>query len=112
MKRWVLAIAAVVLFVIVPLAAATSSQVFGPILSTSSAAPPLEVGKTYGFGVSGSDVTGKVLAEPRGNWLQVEVREGDKVHPVWINLLLVSFILPDPPEVKVGVACQAPALAY
>jgi hypothetical protein len=111
-KRWIAAIAAVVLFVLVPLFVVASGLVSTSPQATSPFAPPLEVGKTYAFGVSGSDLTGKVLAEPRGNWLQVEVRDSGEAQVVWINLLQVSHVLPDPPAIKGGVCCQAPALAY
>jgi hypothetical protein len=112
MKRWVLAIAAVVLFVIVPLAAATSSQTFGLLFTGSSATPPIEVGKLYGFGVNGTDLTGIVVAEPRGNWLKIEIKDNDKAQTVWINLLQVTYVLPDPPADKarpVALPCPPPA---
>ena len=99
MQRWIVVSAAGVLVIIVPLLVAASRGAYAPTRpqATSSFTPPLEVGKTYGFGVSGSDLTGKVLAEPRGNWAQVEVEDSGKVQAVWPNLLQVSYILPDPP---------------
>jgi hypothetical protein len=60
----------------------------------ASAEPPesilpaglLRVGKTLVFGIEGSDVEAKVVGLPRGGWLKVQVREGDKAVVVWINL--------------------------
>jgi hypothetical protein len=113
MKRWIVATAAGVLVILVPLLVAASRSAYAPASpqAMSPFTPPLEVGKTYGFGVSGSDLTGKVLAEPRGNWLQVEVQDSGKVQAVWLNLLQVSYILPDPPAEKRGVCCQGDGTA-
>jgi hypothetical protein len=104
------------LLVLVPLlvAASRSTSPPAPPQAASTFTPPinLEVGKTYGFGVNGSDLTAKVLAEPRGNWLKVEVESGGKRQAVWLNLLQVSYILPDPPADKGRNGCgccQAPA---
>jgi hypothetical protein len=112
MKRWIVATAAGVLVILVPLLVAASRSAYAPAQATSPFTPPLEVGKTYGFGVSGSDLTGKVLAEPRGNWVQVEVQDRGKVQAVWLNLLQVSFILPDPPAEKGCVCCQGDGISY
>ena len=103
MKRWMIATAAGVLVLLVTLLVAASRSADAPPQATSPFTPPLEVGKTYGFGVSsGSDLTGKVLAEPRGNWVKVEVQDSGKAQAVWLNLLQVSYILPDPPAEKGG----------
>jgi hypothetical protein len=114
MKRWIVATAAGVLVVLVPLllAASRSAYVPAPPQAMSPFAPPLEVGKTYGFGVSGSDLTGKVLAEPRGNWVNVEVQDSGKVQAVWLNLLQVSYILADPPAEKGCGRCQGDGISY
>jgi hypothetical protein len=72
------------------------------------ASPPVEVGKVYGFGVGGADLAGRVLREPRGNWLEVEVRGGDGVRTVWLNLLQVSYVEPDPPARDGPPCCVAP----
>ena len=102
MKRSIVAIAAAVLVMLVPLLVAASRSAYAPAppQATSPFTPPVEGGKTYGFGVNGSDLTGKVLAEPCGNWVKVEVQESGKVQAVWLNLLQVSYILPDPPAEK------------
>ena len=99
MKRWIIATAAGVLVLLVPLLVAASRSAYAPAppQATSPFTPPLEVGKTYGFGVNGSDLIGKVVAEPRGNWVQVEVEDSGKIRTFWLNLLQVSYILPDPP---------------
>ena len=115
MKRWIVATAAGVLVVVlVPLLVAASRSAYapGPPQSTSPFTPPLEVGKTYGFGVSGSDLTGKVLAEPSGNWVKVEVQDSGKVQAVWLNLLQVAYILPDPPAEKGCGRCQHDGSSY
>src|SRR5580700_2505114 len=93
MKRWNVALAAVLVAVLVAASRGLFAQAATPL-------PPIEVGKIYGFGVSGSDLAGKVLEEPCGPWLKVEVRDGDKVHSVWLNLLQVSYVQPDPPAKK------------
>ena len=102
MKRWMIATAVVVLAMLVPLlvAASRSADAPAPPQPTSPLTPPVEVGKTYGFGVNGMDLTGKVLAEPCGNWVKVEIEERGKVKAVWLNLLQVSYIMPEPPAVK------------
>ena len=102
MKRWIGSTAAgvLVMLVLVLVAASRSTDAPAPPQATSPLTPPVEVGKTYGFGLSGSDLTGKVLAEPCGNWVKVEVQESGKVQAVWLNLLQVSYILPDPPAEK------------
>ena len=102
MKRWIVATAAGVLVMLVPVLVAVSRSTYAPAppQATSPFTPPLEVGKTYGFGQSGSELTGKVLAEPCGNWVKVEVQDSGKVQAVWLNLLQVSYILPDPPAEK------------
>ena len=100
MIRWMIATAAGVLVMLVPLLVAASCSAYAPPQATSPFTPPVEVGKTYGFGVNESDLTGKVLAEPCGNWVQVEVQNSGKVQAVWLNLLQVSYILPDPPAEK------------
>ena len=99
MKRWIVATAAGVLVMLVPLLVAASRSAYAPApaQATSPFTPPLEVGKTYGFGVNGSDLIGKVVAEPRGNWVQVEVEDSGKIRTFWLNLLQVSYIVPDPP---------------
>jgi hypothetical protein len=102
MKRWMVAAGVLVL---VPVLVAASRSAFAPAQATSPTSP-VEVGKTYGFGLSGSDLTGKVLAEPCGNWVKVEVQDSGKVQPIWLNLLQVSYILPDPPAEKRGARCQ------
>ena len=102
MKRWIIATAAGVLVLLVPLLVAASRSAYAPApaQATSPFTPPLEVGKTYGFGVNGSDLIGKVVAEPRGNWVQVEVEDSAKIRTFWLNLLQVSYILPEPPAAK------------
>jgi hypothetical protein len=102
MKRWIVATAAVVLVMLVPLLVAASRSAYAPAppRATSPFTPPIEVGKTYSFGVNGSDLSGKVLAEPCGNWVKVEVQERGKVQAAWLNLLQVSYILPAPPAEK------------
>ena len=102
MKRWMIATAAGVLVMLVPLlvAASRSADAPAPPQATSPFTPPVEVGKTYGFGVDGSDLTGKVLGEPRDNWVKVKVQNSGKAQAVWLNLLQVSYILPDPPAEK------------
>jgi hypothetical protein len=97
-----------VLVMLVPLLVAASRMAYAPAppQATSPFTPPVEVGKTYGFGVSGSDLAGKVLAEPCGNWVKVEVQDSGEVQVVWLNLLQVSYILPDPPAEKRGGRCQ------
>ena len=111
MKRWIIATAAGVLVLLVPLLVAASRSAYAPAppQATSPFTPPLEVGKTYGFGVNGSDLIGKVVAEPRGNWVQVEVEDSGKIRTFWLNLLQVSYILPDPPAAlgsgRRGAAC-------
>jgi hypothetical protein len=114
MKRWIVASAAGVLVVLVPplVAASRSPYAPAPPQATTPFTPPLEVGKTYGFGVNASDLTGKVLAEPRGNWVQIEVQDSGKVQGVWLNLLQVSYILPDPPAEKRCVCCQGDGTSY
>ena len=94
MKRWIVATAAGVLVILVPLLVAAARIAYAPFT------PPVEVGKTYGFGVSGSDLTGKVLGEPRDNWVKVKVQNSGKAQAVWLNLLQVSYILPEPPAAK------------
>jgi hypothetical protein len=102
MKRWIGSTAAgvLVMLVLVLVAASRSTDAPAPPQATSPFTPPVEVGKTYGFGVNGSDLTGKVLVEPCGNWVKVEVQESGKAQAVWLNLLQVSYILPDPPAEK------------
>jgi hypothetical protein len=99
MKRWIVVIAAGLLILLVALLLVMSPRGFAsvPAQGTSPFTPPLEVGKTYRFGVNGSDLIGKVVAEPRGNWVQVEVEDSGKIRTFWLNLLQVSYILPDPP---------------
>jgi hypothetical protein len=106
MKRWMVATAAGMLVMLMPLLVAASRSAYAPAQATSPFTPPIEVGKTYGFGLSGSDLTGKVLAEPCGNWVKVEVQDSGKVRAVWLNLLQVSYILPDPPAEKGGGRCK------
>jgi hypothetical protein len=107
MKRWIVLIAAVGLVALVPLLVAASRALYAPAppRAPSLFTPPVEVGKTYGFGVSGADLIGKVLEEPRGDWLKVEFREGDKVERVWLNLQQVSYVQPDPPTEKGCTHC-------
>ena len=111
MKRWIVVIAAGLLVLLVALLLVMSHRGFAsvPTQGTSPFTPPLEVGKTYGFGVNGSDLIGKVVAEPRGNWVQVEVEDSGKIRTFWLNLLQVSYILPDPPAAlgsgRRGAAC-------
>jgi hypothetical protein len=99
MKRWIVGIAAGLLVLLVALLMVMSPRGFAsvPAPVTSPFTPPLEVGKTYGFGVNGSDLIGKVVAEPRGNWVKVKVEDSGKIRTFWLNLLQVSYILPDPP---------------
>jgi hypothetical protein len=47
MKRWIVAAAAGVLVILVPLLVAAARSAYAPFT------PRIEVGKTYGFGVSG-----------------------------------------------------------
>ena len=62
-------------------------------------APPakdhfLEVGKSYTIGYSTGKRAGKckVLEEPRGHWVKVQVSEGATSVMSWINLDAVGFI--------------------
>ncbi len=104
MKRWVIATTAGVLLVLVPLLVAatwsTSTPTSAQPACTLTLPINIEVGKTYGFGVNGTELTGKVLSEPCGNWVKVDVRERGKVQEVWLNLLQVSYILPNPSTQK------------
>src|SRR5262245_47129080 len=108
MKFGTLATAAgVMVFMFVPfLVAASFGWAIAPSQSAPSWTPQIEVGKTYAFGVSGSDVTGKVLAGPRGNWLQIEVQDGDNGQTAWLNLQQVSYISPDPPKRSSRPCCS------
>jgi hypothetical protein len=94
MKRWVVVLAAVIPALLLALLVAAFRS--GYAQATAPGTPSLEVGKTYGFGVNGADVAAKVLAEPRGNWLQVEIQDEGKGREVWLNLTQVAYIQPDP----------------
>jgi hypothetical protein len=111
MKRWIVPTAVVLLVALVPLFVAASRAIYTPAgpRATAPLTPPIEVGKTYGFGVSGSDLAARVLEEPRGDWLKVEVRDGAKVQVVWLNLLQVSYVQPDPPADKGCARCPGNA---
>jgi hypothetical protein len=102
MKRWTVVLAAATPALLLALVVAAFRS--GYVQATSQApipgTPPLEVGKTYCFGLGGADLAGKVLAEPRGNWLQVEVQGEGKGREVWLNLLQLAYIQPDPPADK------------
>jgi hypothetical protein len=97
MQRWMVVVAAAVpaLLLVLLVAAFRSGSA-----QATTRAPALEVGQTYGFGVGGADLVATVLAEPQGNWLQVEIRAEPKGQAVWLNLLQVSYIQPDPPADK------------
>jgi hypothetical protein len=109
MKQWLLGVtasAALAMLLVMLLAAswATLPLNGGRTAQPSTFVPPIEVGSTYGFGVSGTNVIGKVVQEPRDGWLQVEVQEGDATRLVWLNLQHVSSIMPDPPQENKGGA--------
>jgi hypothetical protein len=70
------------------------------------------VGKTYGFGVGGTDLIGRMLQAPRDGWVQVESQEGDSSVVVWLHLHHVSYIMPDPPQEKKGYAAPCRPASY
>ena len=111
MKGRIALVTVAALVALAPLALATS-RVLAPAAEPAAApAPPLEVGRTYGLGLGGSDVLAKVLEGPRGDWLRVEVREDGKAQALWINLRQLAYILPDPPAPKGCQTCPtAPSL--
>src|SRR5262245_32072695 len=57
--------------------------------------PSLEVGKTFRFSFGQQqrgDLEGKVLEEPAGNWVKVQVRKGDTSVTSWVNLTAVAVV--------------------
>jgi hypothetical protein len=109
MQRWIVpALAAFLLAAFPLLLVAASRGLHGTDPAPAKLRPPVEVGETYGFGVSGADLIGKVLDEPCGDWLKVEIRDGDKPRVVWLNIHQVSYLEPDPPADKGGGCCPKP----
>jgi hypothetical protein len=107
MKQWILGalMSAGLALIVVASWAAHSATAVRPTQS-SPFVPPLDVGKTYGFGVGGTDLICRVLQEPRDGWVQVESQEGDSTVVVWLYLQQVSYIMPNPTQKKKG--CAAP----
>lgn len=106
MNRWIV-LAGSVTFVALLIIVSIGAWVTWPVnaespSSRSEPAPPLQVGRRYGFNVSGYFLAGKVLEPPRGGWVKVEVQEEGKSLAILLRLQDMPAIIDNPPLEWIG----------